>query len=95
MVSPSPKGHCPCQRMSSAPSSHSPWDPLKDIAQFEQDGVLHTLQRETMTLQTRFMGGPGPRCQVSTPRAQPGRGGGGCVTVPRHTQARSHTSLSP
>lgn len=79
--------------MSSAPSSHSPWDPLKDIAQFEQDGVLHTLQRETMTLQTRFMGSPGPRCQVSTPRAQPGQGAG--VTVPAHTQARSHTSLSP
>nr|XP_019611222.1 PREDICTED: oxysterol-binding protein-related protein 5 isoform X3 [Rhinolophus sinicus]XP_019611224.1 PREDICTED: oxysterol-binding protein-related protein 5 isoform X3 [Rhinolophus sinicus] len=47
--------------------NHSPWDPLKDIAQFEQDGVLHTLQRETMTLQTRFMGSPGPRCQGPGP----------------------------
>ena len=41
--------------------SHSPWDPLKDIAQFEQDGVLHTLQRETMAGQTAFLGSPGPR----------------------------------
>ncbi|XP_020024391.2 oxysterol-binding protein-related protein 5 isoform X2 [Castor canadensis] len=39
--------------------NHSPWDPLKDIAQYEQDGVLHTLQRETMTLQNPFLGSPG------------------------------------
>ncbi|KAF6333833.1 oxysterol binding protein like 5 [Rhinolophus ferrumequinum] len=47
--------------------NHSPWDPLKDIAQFEQDGVLHTLQRETMTRRTRFVGSPGPRCQGTGP----------------------------
>ncbi|ELR50025.1 Oxysterol-binding protein-related protein 5 [Bos mutus] len=46
--------------------NHSPWDPLKDIAQFEQDGVLHTLQRETMAGQTAFLGSPGPRHQVRT-----------------------------
>ncbi|XP_060014232.1 oxysterol-binding protein-related protein 5 isoform X2 [Lagenorhynchus albirostris] len=46
---------------------HSPWDPLKDIAQFEQDGVLHTLQRETMAGQTTFLGSPGPRHQGSGP----------------------------
>ncbi|XP_061058233.1 oxysterol-binding protein-related protein 5 isoform X5 [Eubalaena glacialis] len=46
---------------------HSPWDPLKDIAQFEQDGVLHTLQRETMARQTTFLGSPGPRHQGSGP----------------------------
>lgn len=46
--------------------SHSPWDPLKDIAQFEQDGVLHTLQRGTMAGQTAFLGSPGPRHQVRT-----------------------------
>ncbi|XP_005384280.1 PREDICTED: oxysterol-binding protein-related protein 5 isoform X2 [Chinchilla lanigera] len=39
--------------------NHSPWNPLKDIAQFEQDGVLHTLQRETMAHQTNFLGSPG------------------------------------
>ena len=48
------------------PPSRSPWDPLKDIAQFEQDGVLHTLQRETMAGQTAFLGSPGPRHQVRT-----------------------------
>uniref|UniRef100_A0AC11EUC7 Oxysterol binding protein like 5 n=1 Tax=Ovis aries TaxID=9940 RepID=A0AC11EUC7_SHEEP len=42
--------------------NRSPWDPLKDIAQFEQDGVLHTLQRETA-----FLGSPGPRHQGSAP----------------------------
>uniref|UniRef100_A0A8C6FW29 Oxysterol-binding protein n=1 Tax=Moschus moschiferus TaxID=68415 RepID=A0A8C6FW29_MOSMO len=47
--------------------NHSPWDPLKDIAQFEQDGVLHTLQRETMAGQTAFLGSPGPRHQGSAP----------------------------
>ncbi|KAJ8795617.1 hypothetical protein J1605_002379 [Eschrichtius robustus] len=46
---------------------HSPWDPLKDIAQFEQDGVLHTLRRETMARQTTFLGSPGPRHQGSGP----------------------------
>lgn len=54
--------------MPSGPSSCSPWDPLKDIAQFEQDGVLHTLQRETQARQARFVGSPGPRRQVSTPK---------------------------
>ncbi|XP_021120103.1 oxysterol-binding protein-related protein 5 isoform X2 [Heterocephalus glaber] len=39
--------------------NHRPWDPLKDIAQFEQDGVLHTLERETMAHQTTFLGSPG------------------------------------
>ncbi|KAM5248132.1 oxysterol-binding protein-related protein 5 [Ctenodactylus gundi] len=34
--------------------NHRPWDSLKDIVQFEQDGVLHTLQRETT-----FLGSPG------------------------------------
>ncbi|XP_023393126.1 oxysterol-binding protein-related protein 5 [Pteropus vampyrus] len=43
------------------------WDPLKDIAQFEQDGVLHTLQRETPARQTRFVGSPGPRRQGPGP----------------------------
>ncbi|XP_029422356.1 oxysterol-binding protein-related protein 5 isoform X1 [Nannospalax galili] len=38
--------------------NHSPWDPLKDIAQFEQNGILHTLQRETMACQTTFLGSP-------------------------------------
>ncbi|XP_059788286.1 oxysterol-binding protein-related protein 5 isoform X6 [Balaenoptera ricei] len=47
--------------------NHSPWDPLKDIAQFEQDGVLHTLRRETMARQTTFLGSPGPRHQGSGP----------------------------
>uniref|UniRef100_A0A452SVC6 Oxysterol-binding protein n=1 Tax=Ursus americanus TaxID=9643 RepID=A0A452SVC6_URSAM len=46
----------------------SPWDPLKDIAQFEQDGVLHTVRRETMAHQTTFLGSPGPRHQVSSSR---------------------------
>nr|XP_044605919.1 oxysterol-binding protein-related protein 5 [Equus asinus] len=45
----------------------SPWDPLKDIAQFEQDGVLHTLQRETMAGQTTFLGSPEPRHQGPGP----------------------------
>ncbi|XP_011240326.1 oxysterol-binding protein-related protein 5 isoform X1 [Mus musculus] len=39
----------------------SPWDPLKDIAQYEQDGILHTLQRETMSGQTTFLGSPDSR----------------------------------
>nr|XP_027800449.1 oxysterol-binding protein-related protein 5 isoform X1 [Marmota flaviventris] len=33
--------------------NHSPWNPLKDVIQFEQDGILHTLQRETS-----FLGSP-------------------------------------
>ncbi|KAM7085702.1 oxysterol-binding protein-related protein 5 isoform 1-T5 [Molossus nigricans] len=44
--------------------NHSPWDPLKDIAQFEQDGVLRTLQRESLTHQVRLVGSPGPRHQA-------------------------------
>ncbi|XP_043779934.1 oxysterol-binding protein-related protein 5 isoform X1 [Cervus elaphus] len=47
--------------------NHSPWDPLKDIAQFEQDGVLHTLQRGTMASQTAVLGSPGPGLQGSAP----------------------------
>ncbi|KAM8814042.1 oxysterol-binding protein-related protein 5 isoform 2-T3 [Rhynchonycteris naso] len=46
---------------------YSPWDPLKDIAQYEQDGVLHTLQRESLTHQTRSVGGPEPRHQGPGP----------------------------
>ncbi|XP_051049421.1 oxysterol-binding protein-related protein 5 isoform X2 [Phodopus roborovskii] len=38
--------------------NHSPWNPLKDIAEYEQDGILHTLQRETMSGQTTFLGSP-------------------------------------
>ncbi|XP_039091388.1 oxysterol-binding protein-related protein 5 isoform X2 [Hyaena hyaena] len=45
----------------------SPWDPLKDIAQFEQDGVLHTVQRETLAHRTTFLGSPGPRHQGPGP----------------------------
>ncbi|ELW71937.1 Oxysterol-binding protein-related protein 5 [Tupaia chinensis] len=45
----------------------SPWDPLKDIAQFEQDGILHTLQRETMARQATFLSSPGPRHQRPGP----------------------------
>ena len=56
----------PANSHSLDPPSHSPWDPLKDIAQFEQDGVLHTLQRGTMAGQTAFLGSPGPRHQVRT-----------------------------
>uniref|UniRef100_A0A8C0PPU9 Oxysterol binding protein like 5 n=1 Tax=Canis lupus familiaris TaxID=9615 RepID=A0A8C0PPU9_CANLF len=52
----------------------SPWDPLKDIAQFEQDGVLYTMRRETMAHQTAFLGSPGPRHQVSSP-SSPAWGG--------------------
>uniref|UniRef100_A0ABI7W5W1 Oxysterol-binding protein n=1 Tax=Felis catus TaxID=9685 RepID=A0ABI7W5W1_FELCA len=51
----------------------SPWDPLKDIGQFEQDGVLHTVQRGTTAHRTAFLGSPGPRHQVSSPRV-PARG---------------------
>lgn len=68
MGPPAPEGHCPCQRTPSGPSSRSPWDPLKDVAQFEQDGVLHTVRRETMAHQTTLLGSPGPRHQVSSPR---------------------------
>ncbi|XP_042814580.1 oxysterol-binding protein-related protein 5 isoform X1 [Panthera tigris] len=45
----------------------SPWDPLKDIGQFEQDGVLHTVQRGTMAHRTAFLGSPGPRHQGPGP----------------------------
>ncbi|XP_062948938.1 oxysterol-binding protein-related protein 5 isoform X2 [Cynocephalus volans] len=41
--------------------NRSPWDPMKDITQFEQDGILHTLQRETMACQTTLLGSPGSR----------------------------------
>uniref|UniRef100_A0A8C9QN99 Oxysterol-binding protein-related protein 5 n=1 Tax=Spermophilus dauricus TaxID=99837 RepID=A0A8C9QN99_SPEDA len=37
---------------------HSPWNPLTDVTQFEQDGVLHTLQRETVAHKTTFLGSP-------------------------------------
>uniref|UniRef100_A0A8C9B0A1 Oxysterol-binding protein n=1 Tax=Prolemur simus TaxID=1328070 RepID=A0A8C9B0A1_PROSS len=40
--------------------NRSPWDPTKDIAQFEQDGILHTLQREAAAHQAPFQGSPGP-----------------------------------
>ncbi|XP_042528510.1 oxysterol-binding protein-related protein 5 [Dipodomys spectabilis] len=40
--------------------NHSPWDPLKDMAQFEKDGVLHTQRRETMVHQATLLGSPGP-----------------------------------
>ncbi|XP_063584421.1 oxysterol-binding protein-related protein 5 isoform X2 [Pongo abelii] len=46
---------------------HSPWDPLKDIAQFEQDGILRTLQQEAVARQTTFLGSPGPRHERSGP----------------------------
>ncbi|XP_036991242.2 oxysterol-binding protein-related protein 5 isoform X1 [Artibeus jamaicensis] len=46
---------------------HSPWDPLRDIAQFEQDGVLYTLQRESPSPQTRVEGSPGPGHQGPGP----------------------------
>uniref|UniRef100_G5E7C5 Oxysterol-binding protein n=1 Tax=Loxodonta africana TaxID=9785 RepID=G5E7C5_LOXAF len=39
----------------------SPWDPVKDIVQFEQDGILHTLQRATVARQTPFLCSAGPR----------------------------------
>ncbi|XP_059254923.1 oxysterol-binding protein-related protein 5 isoform X2 [Mustela nigripes] len=48
----------------------SPWDPLKDVAQFEQDGVLHTVRRETMAHQTTLLGSPGPRHQGPGPDRQ-------------------------
>ncbi|XP_004713661.2 oxysterol-binding protein-related protein 5 isoform X3 [Echinops telfairi] len=37
---------------------HSPWDPEKDVAQFEQDCVLHTLRRGAH--QSRPLHSPGP-----------------------------------
>ncbi|XP_037373293.1 oxysterol-binding protein-related protein 5 isoform X2 [Talpa occidentalis] len=49
--------------------NHSPWDPRKDIAQFEQDGVLHTLQREAAGRPRRQ--GPGPRRQLRKASDQP------------------------
>ncbi|XP_012413093.1 oxysterol-binding protein-related protein 5 [Trichechus manatus latirostris] len=39
----------------------SPWDPVKDITQFEQDGILHTLRRAAVPRQTPFLCSPGPR----------------------------------
>lgn len=47
--------------------NHSPWNPLKDIAQFEQDGVLHTLQRGTMAHPSTFLGSPGSGHERSGP----------------------------
>uniref|UniRef100_H0XB33 Oxysterol-binding protein n=1 Tax=Otolemur garnettii TaxID=30611 RepID=H0XB33_OTOGA len=47
--------------------NRSPWDPEKDIAQFEQDGILQTLRREDVALQTPFQGSPGPRHERSGP----------------------------
>ncbi|KAM6159008.1 oxysterol-binding protein-related protein 5 isoform 2-T2 [Rhynchocyon petersi] len=38
---------------------HNPWDPVKDIEQFEQDGVLHTLRRTATTRLTPFLCSPG------------------------------------
>ncbi|XP_054581464.1 oxysterol-binding protein-related protein 5 [Eptesicus fuscus] len=45
----------------------SPWDPRKDLAQFEQDGALCTLQRESQPPQARRGGSPGPRRQRPGP----------------------------
>lgn len=44
-----------------------PWDPAKDIAQYEQDGILHTLQHETLARETPFLGSPGRRHQRPGP----------------------------
>ncbi|XP_054999424.1 oxysterol-binding protein-related protein 5 isoform X1 [Sorex araneus] len=41
--------------------NHRPWDPRKDVAQFERDGALHTLQRGTPAHQGRAPGSPGRR----------------------------------
>uniref|UniRef100_A0A2I3I032 Oxysterol binding protein like 5 n=1 Tax=Nomascus leucogenys TaxID=61853 RepID=A0A2I3I032_NOMLE len=49
---------------------HRPWDPLKDIAQYEQDGILRTLQQEAVARQTTFLGSPGPRHKRSSPDQQ-------------------------
>ncbi|XP_006893280.1 PREDICTED: oxysterol-binding protein-related protein 5 isoform X2 [Elephantulus edwardii] len=40
---------------------HSPWDPVKDIEQFEQDGILHTLRRTATAHLTPFLCSPGAR----------------------------------
>uniref|UniRef100_A0A8C5L9P8 Oxysterol-binding protein n=1 Tax=Jaculus jaculus TaxID=51337 RepID=A0A8C5L9P8_JACJA len=45
----------------------SPWDPLQDLIQFEQDGILHTLKRETMAGHTAFLGSPGSMRERSGP----------------------------
>uniref|UniRef100_A0A8C9QIL8 Oxysterol binding protein like 5 n=1 Tax=Spermophilus dauricus TaxID=99837 RepID=A0A8C9QIL8_SPEDA len=52
------------------PPSHSPWNPLTDVTQFEQDGVLHTLQRETVAHKTTFLGSPESGREVGIPRAR-------------------------
>ncbi|XP_006861097.1 PREDICTED: oxysterol-binding protein-related protein 5 [Chrysochloris asiatica] len=39
----------------------SPWDPVKDVVQFEQDGILHTLRRAATVHQSPFLQSPGPR----------------------------------
>lgn len=50
-------------------ADHSPWDPRKDLAQYEQDGALCTLQRERPppSPQARLGGSPGPRHQRPGP----------------------------
>ncbi|XP_053417023.1 oxysterol-binding protein-related protein 5 isoform X2 [Nycticebus coucang] len=47
--------------------NRSSWDPEKDIAQFEQDGILQTLRREDVAHQTPFQGSPEPRHERSGP----------------------------
>ncbi|XP_037694732.1 oxysterol-binding protein-related protein 5 isoform X2 [Choloepus didactylus] len=40
--------------------NYSPWDPARDVAQYEQDGILHTLRGEPVAGQTAFLHGSGP-----------------------------------
>nr|KAF6272249.1 oxysterol binding protein like 5 [Pipistrellus kuhlii] len=44
-----------------------PWDPRKDVAQYEQDGALCTLQRDSRPPQARRGGSPEPRHQRPGP----------------------------
>ncbi|KAM5317304.1 oxysterol-binding protein-related protein 5 [Glossophaga mutica] len=78
--------------------NHSPWDPLRDITQFEQDGVLYTLQRESLSPQARVEGSPGPRHQVSTPGPLPrlpcGGAGPQLGTAPFSHAGSQHPSSS-
>ncbi|XP_040826777.1 oxysterol-binding protein-related protein 5 isoform X2 [Ochotona curzoniae] len=46
----------------------SPWDPAKDVAQYEHDGVLLTLRREVLVQDTRLSGSPRHRPEVSSRR---------------------------
>ncbi|XP_007947522.1 oxysterol-binding protein-related protein 5 [Orycteropus afer afer] len=39
----------------------SPWDPEKDLLQFEENGILHTLRRTAVARLTPFLHSPGPR----------------------------------